>query len=72
MPPTATGSDLVVMVSGKLCDIKHDPSNIQVVATKTEEEKELPLQDIDGVFLRVLVSKEENCPEGLQLQEVKF
>jgi len=58
LPTTASGSDLLVIVSGKLCDIKHEPSNVQVVATKTEEGEELSLQDMDGVFLRVPVLKE--------------
>jgi len=59
LPTTASGSDLFVIVSGKLHDIKHDSSNVQVVATKTEEGEELSLQDMDGVFLRVPVLKEE-------------
>ena len=56
------------MVSGKLCDIKHDSFNIQVMATKAEEGEELLLQDMDGVFLRFAVLKEE----GLQHQEGNF
>ena len=59
LPTTASGSDLLVMVCGKLCDDNNDLSNVRVVATKTEGGKELSLQDMDGVFLRVPVLKEE-------------
>jgi len=59
LPTTASDGDLLVIMSGKLHDIRHDPSNVQVVATKTEEGEELSLQDMDGEFLRVLVLKEE-------------
>ena len=44
-PTMASGSDLLVMVCGKLRDNNHDPSNVQVVATKTEGGEELSLQD---------------------------
>jgi len=46
------------MISGKLGDIKHDPSNVQVVDKKIEE-GELSLQDMDGVFFKSSSLKEE-------------
>ena len=58
-PTTASSSDLLVMVCGKLHDNNHDPSNVEVVATETEGGEELSLQDMDGMFLRVPVLKEE-------------
>ena len=57
LPTTASGSDLLVIMCGKLHDNNHDPSNVQVVGTKTEGGEELSLQDMDGVFLRVPVLK---------------
>jgi len=39
LPTSASGSDLLVMVCGKLHDNKHDPCSDQVVATKTVREE---------------------------------
>ena len=50
---------MLVMISGKLTESSHDPSNVQVVATQTEEEEELSLQNLNGIFLTVLVGKIE-------------
>ena len=41
------------MISGRLCENNHDPSNTQVVITQSEEGEELSLQDMNGVFLRI-------------------
>ena len=57
LPTAASSSDLLVMVCGRLSDNNHDPSNTQVVVTRSEEGEELSLQDIEGVFLRIPVLK---------------
>ena len=57
--PSALGDDMLVMICGKLTKENHDPSNVQVVATKTEEGQQLCLEDLDGVFLTVPVSPTE-------------
>ena len=41
------------MINGRLHENSHDPSKVQVVITKSEEGKELPLQDIDDIFLKI-------------------
>ena len=47
-----------MMISGRLCESSHDPTNIQVVVTKTQEGEELSLPDMDGVFLHLPVPRE--------------
>ena len=39
--PSALGDDMLVMICGKFTEQNHDPSNVQVVATKTEEGQQL-------------------------------
>ena len=56
LPTAASANDLSVMISGTLHENNRDTSNTQVVITQSEEGEELPLQDMDGVFLRILVS----------------
>ena len=53
LPTAASASDLSVMISGRLCENNHDPSNTQIVITQSEEGEELSLQDMNGVFLRI-------------------
>jgi len=53
LPNAATTSDLSVMISGRFHESNHDPFNIQVVISKSEEGEELSLQDVGGVFLRI-------------------
>ena len=57
--PSALGDDMLVMICGKLTKENHDPSNVQVVATKTEERQQLSLEDLNGVFLKVTVNTTE-------------
>ena len=64
LPTTALGSDLLVIVSWKLCDIKHEPSNVQVVATKLRKEKNCHCRIWMVYFLRVPVFKEELSRES--------
>jgi len=56
-----------VIVRGKLRDNQRDPSNVQVVATKSEEGEKLSLQDMDGEFLTVTVLKEELLAPGSEV-----
>ena len=58
LPTFATGSDLLVMITGKLRETDRDPTNIQVVVTHKEDGEELSLQDMDGVFLHFIVQGE--------------
>ena len=58
LPTSATGSDLLVMITGKLRESNRDPVNVQVVVTHKEEGKELSLQDMDGVFLHFVLPSE--------------
>ena len=55
LPTSATGSDLLVMIAGKLRETDRDPTNIQVVVTHKEDGEELSLQDMNGVFLHFIV-----------------
>ena len=57
LPALATGSDLLVMITGRLRESNHDPTNVQVVVSNSEEGEELSLQDMDGVFLRLPTPK---------------
>ena len=58
LPSSATGEDLLVMVTGKLKELSHNPSDVQVVVTNSEEGESLSLQDVDGVFLHVPASSD--------------
>ena len=51
LPTTATRSDLEVMISGKISEISHDATSIQVVIVQSEEGEYLSLRDIKGTFL---------------------
>jgi len=55
--PSASSDDLLVMISGKLTESDHNPSDVQVVATLTEEGEELSLQDFNGIFFTVPIGK---------------
>ena len=57
LPTAASAGDLSVMISGRLHENNHDPSNTQVVITQSEEGEELSLQDLDGVFRRIPASE---------------
>jgi len=48
---------MLEMICGKLTEENHDPSNVQVVATKTEKGQQLSLEDLNGVFLIVPVQR---------------
>ena len=58
LPTSATGDDLTVMITGKLQELDHNPTSVQVVVTNSEEGESLSLQDVDGVFLQVPTSKD--------------
>ena len=55
LPSAASASDLFVMISGKLYESNHDPSNTQVIIAQSVEGEVLSLQDVSGVFLKVPV-----------------
>ena len=50
LPATATRDDLEVMISGKLAEMGHDATNVQVVITQSEEGEQLSLRDMGGTF----------------------
>ena len=58
LPTSATGDDLTVMITGKLQELDHNPTSVQVVVTNSEEGESLSLQDVDGVFLQIPTSKD--------------
>ena len=53
---SATGDDLVVVITGRLQELGHNPASVQVVATNSEKGQSLSLQDVNGVFLCVPTS----------------
>ena len=67
--PSASSDDMLVMISGKLTESNHDPSDVQIVVKQTEEREELSLEDFNGIFLTVQVSRTDLTGASLDLEE---
>jgi len=50
-PVKASRGDLEVMICGKLIDMDHDATNVQIIITQCENGEELSLRDLEETFL---------------------